>query len=72
MTNRMLRDYCIPGSEFFAYTQFQGPILRGDFMQKRLNELAIRWCAQDVHHGFVASRETELKIAPFDSENVGC
>ena len=41
-------------------------------MQQRLNELAIRLCAQDIHHGLVARRETEFKIAPFDSKNVGC
>ena len=39
-------------------------------MQQRLDELAIRWCAQDVHGGLVASRETEFKIAPLDSKNV--
>ena len=72
MRRGIFLDYCAPGSEFFAHGQLQSPIFLADFMQQRLNELAIRWCGQNVHHGFVARRETKVKIAPFDSKNVGC
>src|SRR5437762_12748135 len=65
---RMFRDYRVSGSKVFGPGQLQAPILPGDFMQQRLNELAIRLCAQDVHHGLVASRETGLKVAPFESK----
>src|SRR5204863_10106818 len=72
MSDCMLRDYCVFRNEFFVHTQFQSPILSGNFIQKRLHEFAIRLCAQDICHGFVARRETELKIAAFDSEHVRC
>ena len=71
MRRRIFLGCCAPGSEFFAHGQLQTPIFLADFMQQCLNELAIRLCAQDVHHGFVARRETKYKIAPFDSKNMG-
>src|SRR6516164_11534913 len=72
MRTRLPRSYCGPGGEFFVHAQLQSPILATDLMQQHLDELAIRLCAQDVHHRLVARCETKFKTAPFDSENVGC
>ena len=71
MRSRIFLGYCALGSEFFAHGQLQSPIFLADFMQQRLNELAIRLCAQDIHHGLIARRETKYKIASFDSKNMG-
>src|SRR5215470_3785260 len=72
MRTRLFRSYCGRGGEFFVHAQLQSPILAADLMQQHLDELAIRLCAQDVHHRLVARCETKFKTAPFDSKNVGC
>src|SRR4030095_8134099 len=71
MRTRLFRSYCGLGGEFFVHAELQSPILAADLMQQHFDELAIRLCAQDVHHRLVARCETKFKTAPFDSKNVG-
>ena len=40
-------------------------------MEQCFKKFAIGLCSRYIHHRFVTRRETQLQIAPFDSNDVG-
>src|SRR6185437_11410668 len=69
---RPLRSRRLSGRKFFVDGKFHAPVHSGNLMEQCFKKFAIGLCSQDLHHRFVTRRETELEIAPFDSNDVGC
>src|SRR5439155_15265724 len=65
------RTQSLLGRKLFLYRNLHTPIGSGDLVEQCFKKFAIGLRPQDIHHRFVVRRETELEIAPFDSEDVG-
>src|SRR5206468_3609900 len=70
--SRTLRGRCLFGRKFFPDGKLHTPARSGNFMEQCFKKFAIGLRPQDIHHRFVARRETKLEIAPFDPKDVGC